>query len=73
MSAPVRPTRHYEYVDDGAAIYRASFATIRAESDFSRIPADAEKLAVRMIHGCGQVDLTDDLDIHPLQIGRAHV
>lgn len=71
MSSPVRPTRRYEYVDDGAAIYRASFATIRAESDLSRIPADAEKLAVRMVHGCGQTDLTDDLEIHPLLVSSA--
>nr|WP_227487512.1 precorrin-8X methylmutase [Nocardioides malaquae] len=38
---------------------------IRREADLSRVPASAEKLAVRMIHGSGQVDLTDDLVIHP--------
>lgn len=71
MPAPVRPTRRYDYVDDGAAIYRASFAMIRAESDLSGIPADAEKLAVRMVHGCGQTDLTQDLDIHPRLVSAA--
>jgi precorrin-8X/cobalt-precorrin-8 methylmutase len=59
-----QPPRRYDYETDGAAIYRASFATIRAESDFSSIPADAEKVAVRMIHACGQTDLTRDLVIH---------
>ena len=60
-----RPTRRYDYVDDGAAIYVESFATIRSEADLRSIPADAEKVAVRMIHGTGQVDLVRDLVIHP--------
>ena len=59
------PPRRYDYVADGSAIYVDSFATIRRESDLSRVPADAEKVAVRMIHGSGQTDLVDDLVIHP--------
>jgi len=62
---PRRPPRRYAYVDDGPSIYADSFAVIRAESDLSRVPADAEKVAVRMIHGTGQTDLVDDLDVHP--------
>lgn len=58
------PPRRYEYVADGPAIYADSFATIRRESDLSRVPADAEKVAVRMIHGSGQTDLVDDLVVH---------
>lgn len=50
-----------DYVRDGQAIYRESFATIRAEANLSRIPADLEKLAVRVIHACGMVDIVDDL------------
>ncbi|GAA4821273.1 precorrin-8X methylmutase [Tomitella cavernea] len=60
-----RPTRRYDYVADGAGIYTRSFATIRAETDLRRIPADAEKVAVRMVHAAGQTDLTRDLDIAP--------
>lgn len=60
-----RPHRHYEYVDNGSAIYVDSFATIRREADLASVPADAEKLAVRMIHGSGQVDLATDLVVHP--------
>lgn len=60
-----RPTKRYHYIDDGPAIYVDSFATIRREADLSTIPADAEKLAVRMIHGTGQTDLIADLAIHP--------
>lgn len=59
------PTRRYDYIERGATIYEHSFATIRAESDLSAIPPAAEKIAVRMIHACGQVDLAKDLVIHP--------
>jgi precorrin-8X/cobalt-precorrin-8 methylmutase len=60
-----RPHRHYEYVDNGSAIYVDSFATIRREADLASVSVDAEKLAVRMIHGSGQVDLATDLVVHP--------
>jgi len=60
-----RPTRRYDYIADGPAIYADSFATIRREADLSRVPLEAEKLAVRMIHGTGQPSLIDDLVIHP--------
>ncbi len=68
---PTRPTRHYAYVADGPAIYRDSFATIRREADLSAVPADAERLAVRMIHGSGQVDLARDLVVHPRLVAAA--
>ncbi|MGH8986077.1 MAG: precorrin-8X methylmutase [Acidimicrobiia bacterium] len=54
-----------EYLRDGAEIYRRSFATIRAETDLSRIPPDLEVAVVRMVHACGMVDLVDDLDWSP--------
>ncbi len=54
-----------DYLRDGQQIYRQSFATIRAEADLSRIPADLEKLAVRVIHACGMVDVIDDLRFSP--------
>lgn len=57
--------RRYDYVSSGPEIYTDSFATIRREADLSRVPPDAEKLAVRMIHGSGQVDLAADLVVHP--------
>ncbi len=72
MSDPVqRPPKQYDYIDDGAAIYVQSFATIRRESDLGGIPADAEKVAVRMIHGTGQTDLARDLLIHPRLVSAA--
>ncbi|MGY0499767.1 precorrin-8X methylmutase [Nocardia sp. FBN12] len=53
------------YLTDGAEIYRRSFATIRAEADLAGFPADVERVAVRMIHGCGQVDLAPDIAYSP--------
>ncbi len=55
----------YEYEKDGAEIYRQSFATIEAEADLDRIPADLRAAAIRMVHASGQVDLLDDLAWSP--------
>jgi len=62
-----------EYIKDGAEIYRRSFATIRAEADLSGLPEDVARVAVRMIHGCGMVDLVADLAWSPgaVAAGRA--
>ncbi|MGL5817896.1 MAG: precorrin-8X methylmutase [Phycicoccus sp.] len=60
-----QPARRFAYVGDGNDIYADSFATIRREADLGHVPADAEALAVRMVHGSGQVDLLDDLVVHP--------
>ena len=45
-----------DYIRDGDAIYRQSFAIIRAEADLSRFATDEAEVAVRMIHACGQVE-----------------
>jgi len=73
MTSPTvtRPTRRFEYAADGAAIYRESFATIRAEARLDHLPPDAEPVAVRMVHGTGQTDLADDLLVHPSLVGAA--
>jgi precorrin-8X/cobalt-precorrin-8 methylmutase len=44
------------YLRDGAAIYKESFAIIRAEADLARFSAEEADVAVRMIHACGQVE-----------------
>jgi precorrin-8X/cobalt-precorrin-8 methylmutase len=61
----------YEYEKDGAEIYRQSFATIRTEADLDRLPADVARVAVRMIHACGQVDLVRDIAFSPDVVTRA--
>lgn len=48
-----------DYTRDAAEIYRQSFATIRAEADLARFPADVARVVVRLIHTCGQVDVTE--------------
>lgn len=50
-----------DYIRDGQEIYRNSFRIIREEARLERIPADLEKLAVRVIHACGMVDAIDGL------------
>ncbi|MGW6912399.1 precorrin-8X methylmutase [Kitasatospora sp. NPDC054939] len=60
-----------EYEKDGAAIYRQSFATIRAESDLAGLPTDVARVAVRMIHACGMTDLVEDLVYSPGVVASA--
>ena len=61
----------YEYEKDGAEIYRRSFATIRAETDLGGLPGDVARVAVRMVHACGQVDLVEDIAYSPDVVARA--
>ncbi|MEO3922388.1 precorrin-8X methylmutase [Micromonosporaceae bacterium B7E4] len=63
----------YEYIRDGAEIYRRSFATIRAEADLSALPPEIAPMVVRMIHASGSVDLVDDVEVAPdlVRAGRA--
>jgi len=51
----------FDYIRDGAEIYRQSFAAIRAEADLARFPADVARVVVRMIHSCGMTDLSADV------------
>ena len=53
------------YIRDGAAIYAQSFATIRAEADLSGLTLEEARVAVRIIHACGIVPVTDDLHFSP--------
>jgi precorrin-8X/cobalt-precorrin-8 methylmutase len=52
---------NYIYETDGATIYRRSFAIIRAEARLGRFEAGDEKVAVRIIHASGMVDVADDI------------
>ncbi|MCH9667802.1 MAG: precorrin-8X methylmutase [Actinomycetia bacterium] len=48
-----------DYVRDPGEIYRRSFEMIREEADLSRFPDDVAGVVVRLIHTCGQIDVTD--------------
>ena len=50
-----------DYLRDGAEIYRRSFAVIRREADLARFAADEERVAVRIIHACGMVEVAADI------------
>ncbi len=54
-----------DYIQDGTEIYRRSFATIRSEANLSSLPADLERVAVRLIHSCGMTDIVSDLTASP--------
>jgi precorrin-8X/cobalt-precorrin-8 methylmutase len=49
------------YIRDGAEIYRRSFAIIRTEANLARFRGLEEKVAVRIIHACGMVEIADDI------------
>ncbi|GBQ27760.1 precorrin-8X methylmutase [Gluconacetobacter azotocaptans] len=53
------------YETDGAAIYRRSFAIIRAEADLARFTPEEEIVAVRMIHAAGMVGLERHIAFSP--------
>lgn len=55
----------YDYVKDGDAIYRQSFAIIRAEADLSRFAPDEAEVAIRMIHAAGSVDAAHSFEFGP--------
>ncbi len=49
------------YIRDGAAIYRQSFATIRAETDLSGLSEAEARVAVRVVHACGMTEIAPRL------------
>jgi precorrin-8X/cobalt-precorrin-8 methylmutase len=49
------------YLRDGTAIYRQSFAIIRAEADLARFSDAEADVAVRMLHSCGMVEVVKDI------------
>lgn len=55
----------YDYIHDGAEIYRRSFSMIRRESDLARFGKEEERVAVRIIHSCGMVELAPDILFSP--------
>lgn len=62
---------NYSYEHDGSRIYDRSFATIRDEADLARFEPPLEPVVVRMIHACGMVDLTSDVEASPELVGLA--
>ena len=59
------------YETDGAAIYRQSFATIRAEAGLARFTPDEEPVVVRMIHAAGMIGLEAFIRFTPGMVSKA--
>src|SRR5258708_10310899 len=54
-------SKSYEYIRDGAEIYRRSFAIIRREADLARFTSEEEQVAVRLLHACGMDEVAADV------------
>ena len=59
MTGDSRPPLRYER--DPAAIYAQSFETVRREARLDRFAPGMAKLATRVIHACGMVEVADRL------------
>lgn len=55
----------HDYIRDGAEIYKNSFAIIRREADLARFSPEEERVAVRIIHSCGMVEIAPELYFSP--------
>ncbi|MDD2705780.1 MAG: precorrin-8X methylmutase [Acidocella sp.] len=61
----------HSYETDAAAIYRQSFATIRAEADLAGFTPEEEPVVVRMIHALGLVELVHHVRFTPGMVATA--
>lgn len=50
-----------DYIRDPAEIYRQSFATVEREANIAALSPEMGKVATRLIHSCGMVDVLTDL------------
>ena len=58
-------TTRYDYEHDGGAIYARSFATIRAEAALDRFSPVEARVAVRIVHASGMVEIARELVFSP--------
>jgi precorrin-8X/cobalt-precorrin-8 methylmutase len=59
------------YIQDGASIYERSFAIIRSEANLRRFTPEEERVAVRIIHACGMVEVANDILFSPGMVEAA--
>jgi len=55
------PRRRYDYLTDGAEIYRRSFGMIRERADLHGLPDDLATVATRIVHACGDLAVVGEL------------
>jgi precorrin-8X/cobalt-precorrin-8 methylmutase len=61
----MRRQRMRPYEKDPAAIYAASFETVRAEANLARFAPGMQRMVTRLIHACGMVEIADRLAWSP--------
>ena len=61
-----------DYIRDPGEIYRRSFAMIRDGADLARFPAGVAQVVIRLIHTCGQLDVTEHVAFTPDVVSRAY-
>ncbi len=59
----------FDYIRDPEEIYRQSFATVESEADLLSLPPEMRPVATRMIHSCGMINLTQDIDFSEQSVG----
>ncbi|WP_424975950.1 precorrin-8X methylmutase [Dinoroseobacter sp. S124A] len=60
------------YEKNPSAIYAQSFATVQAEANLGRFPQGLDRLATRLIHACGMVEVADRLVFSPEAFTAGH-
>jgi precorrin-8X/cobalt-precorrin-8 methylmutase len=60
------------YEKDPSAIYAESFATVRREAKLDRFDPGMQRLAIRLIHACGMVEVADRLAFSPDVYAAGH-
>ncbi len=60
-----------DYIRNGDDIYRKSFQIIREEANLEILPPDLAKIAVRMIHACGMIDIVSEIEASPDAVNSA--
>lgn len=59
------------YEKDPSAIYAESFATVRREAKLDRFDPGMQRLAIRLIHACGMVEVADRSAFSLMSMQRA--
>ncbi|MCB9958102.1 MAG: precorrin-8X methylmutase [Rhodospirillaceae bacterium] len=65
------PQTRYDYIREPAAIYRRSFEIIRSEAALDRFSQAEARVAVRIIHACGRVEVADLIRFTPGLVAKA--
>lgn len=60
------------YEKNPSAIYAESFATVRREARLERFDDGLQRLAIRLIHACGMVEVADRLVFSPGAYAAGH-